>query len=153
MKYFPPQKSERERMFLSFFRFLTDMISLKDFYWFIPYGTHLSHSAVSLRCGYAAWFLLYPQIIASFLYKGSRNTGVSHMKSLNYILQAGPPTLHYYCTIILHSRTVLLPVGQTSNHHYHCCQLKRHSSCGSNFYRTFKVFIFDSASYIYNYTK
>jgi len=29
MKYFPLRKSERERIFLSFFRFLTDMICLK----------------------------------------------------------------------------------------------------------------------------
>ena len=65
---------------------------------------------------------------------------VSHMKTLNCMLQAGPPTLHYYCAM-LHSCIVLPPVGHSSNHEYHCCQLKRQLSCVSNFYRTFKVFI------------
>ena len=37
---------------------------------------------------------------------------------------------------------ILLPhVGHSSNLEYHCCQLTRQSSCVSNFYRTFKVFI------------
>ena len=62
-------------------------------------------------------------------------------------LQAGPPSLHYYCTITLHSCTVLPPVGHSSNHQYHCCQVTRQSSCGSNFYRTFLRFSFDSPSY------
>jgi len=57
------------------------------------------------------------------------------------MLQAGPPTLHYYCAVVLHSCTVLPPVGHSSNHEYHCCQLTRQSSSVSNFYRTFKVFI------------
>ena len=57
------------------------------------------------------------------------------------ILQAGPPSLHYYCAVVLHSCIVLQPVGHSSNHEYHCCQLIRKSSCVSNFHRTFKVFI------------
>jgi len=57
------------------------------------------------------------------------------------MLQAGPPSLHYYCVVMLHSCIVLLPVGHTSNHEYHFCQLRRQSRCVSNFYRTFKVFI------------
>jgi hypothetical protein len=56
-------------------------------------------------------------------------------------MQAGPPSLHYYCAVVLHSCNVLPPVGHSSNHEYHCCQLKRQSSCVSNFYRTFRVFI------------
>jgi hypothetical protein len=56
-------------------------------------------------------------------------------------LQAGPPNLHYYCAVVLHSCIVLPPVGHPSNHDYHSCQLTRRSSCGSNFYRTFEVFI------------
>jgi hypothetical protein len=57
------------------------------------------------------------------------------------MLQAGPPSLHYYCAVVLHSCIVLPPVDHSSNHEYHCCQLTRQSSCVSNFYRTFKVFI------------
>ena len=57
------------------------------------------------------------------------------------VLQAGPPSLHYYCAVVLHSCTVLPPVGHSSNHEYHCCQLTRQSSRVLNFYRTFKVFI------------
>jgi len=40
-----------------------------------------------------------------------------------YMLQAGPPTLHYYCAVVLHSCIVLPPVCHSSNHQYHCCQL------------------------------
>jgi hypothetical protein len=43
--------------------------------------------------------------------------------------------------VVVHSCIVLPPVGHSSNHEYHCCQLTRQSSCVSNFYRTFKVFI------------
>ena len=57
------------------------------------------------------------------------------------MLQAGPPSLLYYCAIVLHSCIILPPVGHSSNHEYHCCQLTRESSCVSNFYRTFEVFI------------
>jgi len=68
-------------------------------------------------------------------------TRVSHMKTLNCILQAGLPSLHYYNNVVLLSCIVLSPVGHSSNHEYHRCQLTRQSSCVSNFYRTFKVFI------------
>jgi len=57
------------------------------------------------------------------------------------MLQAGPPSLHYYCSVVLHSCIVLSHVGRSSNHEYNCCQLKRQSSYVSNFYRTLKVFI------------
>jgi len=57
------------------------------------------------------------------------------------MLLAGPPSLHYYCDVVLHSCTVLSPVSHSSNHQYHRCQLKRQSSCVSNFYRTFQVFL------------
>ena len=57
------------------------------------------------------------------------------------MLQVGLPSLHYYCTVMLHSCIVLPPVGHSSNHGYRCCQLKRQSSHVSNFYHTFKVFI------------
>ena len=54
------------------------------------------------------------------------------------MLQMGPPSLHYYCAVVLHSCVVHPAVGHFSNQDYHCC---RQSSCVSNFYRTFKVFI------------
>jgi len=57
------------------------------------------------------------------------------------MLQAGPPSLHYYCAVVLHPCILLPPVGHSSNHEYHCCQLTRQSSCVSNFYHTFNVFI------------
>ena len=57
------------------------------------------------------------------------------------MFQAGPQTLHYYCAVVLQSCIVLPPVGHSSNHEYHCCQLTRQSSWVLNFYRTFKVFI------------
>ena len=48
-------------------------------------------------------------------------------------------------TLLLHRRVAFLhrtaTVCHSSNHQYHCCQLTRQSSCVSNFYRTFKVFI------------
>jgi len=56
-------------------------------------------------------------------------------------LQAGPPSLHYYCAVVLRSCIVLPPVGHSSHHEYHFCQLTRQSTCVSNFYRTFKVLI------------
>jgi hypothetical protein len=55
------------------------------------------------------------------------------------MLQAGPPYLQNYCAVVLHSCIVLPPLGHSSNHEYHCCQLTRQSNCVSNFYRTFKV--------------
>ena len=57
------------------------------------------------------------------------------------MFQAGPPSLHYYCAVVLHSCIVLPPVGHSSNHEYYCCQLTRQWNSVSNFYRTFKVFI------------
>jgi len=60
------------------------------------------------------------------------------------MLQAEPPFSHYYCAVVLHSWIVLPPVGHSSNHQYHCCQLTRQWICVSNFYRIFKVFIWIS---------
>jgi len=44
------------------------------------------------------------------------------------VLQVGPPSLHYYCAVVLHSCIVLPPVGHSSKHEYHCCHLTRQSS-------------------------
>jgi len=57
------------------------------------------------------------------------------------MLQAGPPFLHYCCAVVLRSSIVLPAVGHSSNHEYHCCQLTKQSSGVSNFYHTFKLFI------------
>jgi len=79
-------------------------------------------------------------------------TSVSHMKTLNCMLQAGPPPLHYYCTIVLHSCIVLPPIGHSSNHEYHCCQLTDNQA-------VFRIFIallmfsFDSPWYIHKMWK
>jgi hypothetical protein len=54
---------------------------------------------------------------------------------------SGPPYLHYYCAVVVHSCILLPPVGHSSNHECHCCQLTRQSSCFLKFYRTFKAFI------------
>jgi hypothetical protein len=46
------------------------------------------------------------------------------MKTLKCLLQAGPPSLRYYCAVVLNSCILLPPVGHFSNRQYHCCQLK-----------------------------
>jgi hypothetical protein len=61
--------------------------------------------------------------------------------------QVGSPSLHYYCAVMLHPCIILPPVSHSSNHEYHCFQLTRQSNCFSNFYCTFKVFIW--LSYVY----
>jgi hypothetical protein len=66
---------------------------------------------------------------------------MTHAVLLGCMLQLGLSSLHYYCAVMLHSSKVLPPVGHSSNHQYHCCQFTRQSSCVSNFYHTFKVFI------------
>jgi hypothetical protein len=57
------------------------------------------------------------------------------------MLRVGLPYLHYCCAVMLRSSIILPPVGHSSNHKYHCCQLTGQSSSISNFYHTFKVFI------------
>jgi len=57
---------------------------------------------------------------------------------------SGALFLQYYCAVVLHSCIVLPPVGHSSIHKYYCCQLTRQSSCISNFYRTFSIFIWIS---------
>ena len=37
------------------------------------------------------------------------------MKTLKCLLQAGPPSLRYYCAVVSHSCIVLPPVGHSSN--------------------------------------
>ena len=56
------------------------------------------------------------------------------------MLEVGPPSLHYCCADVLRSSIVLPHVGHSSNHEYHCCQLRVQSIGVSNFYHTFKSF-------------
>jgi len=64
------------------------------------------------------------------------------------MLQAGLPSLHYYCAVMLHSCIVPSPVGHSSNHQYHCYQLTIQSSCVLNFLSPFLRFSFYSPSYV-----
>ena len=57
------------------------------------------------------------------------------------MLQVGPPSLHYYCAVVLHSCIILPPVDNSSNHEYHCCQFTRHRAVFQIFIALFKVFI------------
>ena len=59
---------------------------------------------------------------------------------------SGPPSLHYYCAVVLHSCTVLPPVGHTLNHQYHCCQLTDHRAVVRNVIAPLR-FPFHSPSY------
>jgi len=69
------------------------------------------------------------------------------MRILNCILQAGPPALHCYCTVVLRSCIVRPPVGHSSNHQYHCCQLTDNRTA-FRIVIAFLRFSFDSPSYI-----
>jgi hypothetical protein len=57
------------------------------------------------------------------------------------LLQAGPPPLHYYCAVVLHSCIVLPPVSHSSNPEYRCCERTKRSNGVLNLYHTFKVFM------------
>ena len=68
------------------------------------------------------------------------------MKTLNCMLQAGPPSLQYYCAVVLHSCILLAPAGHSSNHEYHCYQLTDNLAVFRIFIALLK-FSFDSPSY------
>jgi len=57
-----------------------------------------------------------------------------------------------FFTLLLRRRVAFLngmpPVSHSSSHEYHFCQLTRHSSCVSNFNRTFTVLIWLSLVYV-----
>ena len=67
-------------------------------------------------------------------YKGESNENLNCFVPI-YWTQKVHNDFIFLCSI------VLPPVSHSSNHEYHCCQLTRQSSCSSNFYRSFKVFI------------
>jgi len=56
-------------------------------------------------------------------YEGESN------ENLKLHVTSGPLSLHNYCAVVLHSCVVLLSVGHSSNHQYHCCQLTKQSNC------------------------
>jgi len=70
------------------------------------------------------------------------------MKTLNAMLQAGAPSLHYYCAVVLHSCIVQTSVGHSSNHQYHCCQLTDNRAVFWIFIALLR-FSFDSPSYVF----
>ena len=95
---------------------------------------------------YVKNFSLYlTENTSTFTLKAVLYEGESH-ENLKLLLQAGPPSLHYCCAVVLHSYFILPPVGHSSNHEYHCCQLTDNR-------RVFRIFIallrfsFDSSSY------
>jgi len=63
------------------------------------------------------------------------------MKTLNIFYPVIYWTQEEHNDFIFLCSIVLPPIGHSSNHKYHWCQLTRQSSCGWNFYRTFKVSI------------
>jgi hypothetical protein len=69
---------------------------------------------------------------------------ITERSSFWCMLQAGPPPLHYYFAVVLHSSIILPPVSHSSYHEYHYCQLTKQTSCVLNFYCTFEVFIWIS---------
>ena len=74
-------------------------------------------------------------------------TRVSHVKTLNCMLRVGPPPLHHYCAVVLHSCIVLPPVGHSSNHQYHCFQLTDNRAAFRIFIALLR-FSFDCPSYL-----
>ena len=106
---------------------------------FVNFLVHL-HTCCSDRHASPYWTFIHRWISMCFTLSLLKKRTTVRCSSLVHV-EAGPLFLHYYCTIVLHSCIALLPVCHSSNHEYHCCQLTRQSSCVSNFYSTFKVFI------------
>jgi hypothetical protein len=108
----------------SFTACYTSSSDLKDFLNF------LVHSCTCCTDRHASpyWTFIRPWISMGFTPSLLKN-GWQNAVLLWCMLQAAPPSLHYYCSVVLHSCIVLPPVGHSSNHEYHCCQLTRQSSC------------------------
>ena len=102
----------------------------------MPFMNFLVHSytCCSDRHASAYWTFIRRWISMVFPFHYLKN-GWQNADLLWCMLQAGPPSLHYYWAVVLNSCIVLAPVGHSSNHEYHCCQLTRQSSSVSNFYR------------------
>ena len=108
----------------------------------MPFMNFLVHSYTCCSDRHASpnWTFVRRWISMGFTPSPHKKRMTERCSSLVHVAR-GPPFLHYYCAVVLHSCIVLPPVDHSSNHEYHCCQLRRQSSCVSNFYRTFKVFI------------
>ena len=106
----------------------------------------LRHSSQSPRQVPWDWTL------ASALRSGrqSSRTRVTHMKTLNMFYLVIYWTQKVHNDFIFLYSIVLPPVGHSSNHEYHCCNFARKSSCVSNFFRSFKVFIWLSLVYVWH---
>ena len=105
---------------------------------------HISHKQhdfqkkriLNIKCAFDFLFNIFLK------YKCESNENLKYVYLIIYWTQKVHNDFIFLCSI------VLPPVGHSSNHQYHCCQLTRQSSCGSNFYRTFKVFIWLSLVFL-----
>jgi len=102
-----------------------------------------SYSCCSDRHASPYWIFIRRWISMGFTPSLLKKRMTERCSSLVHVT-SGPPSLHCYCAVVLYSCIVLPPVSHSSIHEKHCCQLTRQSSCVSNFYRTFKVFIWIS---------
>ena len=116
----------------------------------LPFMNFLVHSYTCCSDRHASpyWTFIGRWISMGFTPSLLKKRMTERCSSLVHVA-GGPPSLHYYCVVMLHSCIVLPPVGHSSNHQYHCCQLTRQSGCVSNFYRTSKVFIWLSLVYTF----
>jgi hypothetical protein len=111
-----------------------------------------SYTYCSDRHASSYWTFIRRWISMGFTRSLLKKRTTERCSSLMHVSR-GPPFLHYYCAVVLHSCIVPPPVGHSSNYEYHCCPLTRQSSCVSNYYRTFKVSIWLSLLYEYIHTK
>jgi hypothetical protein len=94
----------------------TSSSDLKDFTNFLVH----SYTCCSDRHASPYWTFIRRWISMGFTPSILKN-GWQNSVLLWCMLQAGPPSLHYYCAVVLHSCIVVSPVGPFSNHEYHCC--------------------------------
>jgi len=97
----------------------------------MPFMNFLVHSytCCSDRHTSPYWTVIRWWISMGFTPSLLKKNGWQNAVLLWCMLQAGPPSLHYYFAVMLHSCIILPPVGHSSNHQYHCCQLTRQLSC------------------------
>ena len=118
----------------------------------MPFMNFLVHSYTCCSDRHASpyWTFIRRRISMGFtpsLIKKLKKNGLQNAVLLWFMLQAGPLSLHHYYAVMLHSCIVLPPVGHSSNHQYHCCQLTNNRA-------VFRIviallrFSFDCPSYI-----
>ena len=106
---------------------------------FMNFPVH-SYTCCSDRHASPYWTFIRRWISMGFTPSLLKNT-ITDTVLLWWTFQVGPPFLHYYSAVLLHSCIVLPPVSHSSNHQYHCFQLTRQSGGVSNCYRIFEVSI------------